>query len=471
MLLFISTGLVVTTSVIVMEGGSGGVGSNRSSVLGLLITWIIVLLLSVAYLYRLVHRTEEPILEIRDAALHYATGSLDRTIPPDPTNALGDVVEALNLMAERLRKRVEIITRQQNEQRAILAGMVEAVIVLDTGLEIIDVNPAASRLINMAPSAAKGRSVLEVFRNLELYNFAQETVRSEQPREASISLVGPDRRYLQVHGTVIRHDPEELGHSTDRVVLVLNDITTLKNLENIRRDFVANVSHELKTPITAIKGFIETLIDGAIDDPPTARRFLTILANQSDRLQAIIDDLLSLSRLEQSEGRQLEVERFNLCQILTNAIQVCADKAERRTVEVVLRCDSSLTAVANPVLLEQAIINLVDNAVKYSPEHSEVVVEARREAGSLSVSVADRGIGIPEKDLPRIFERFYRVEKARSRELGGTGLGLAIVKHIALSHRGEVMVSSTLGEGSTFTLRLPDRPDVPPAPGPREIAG
>ena len=461
-----ATGTLVVVSLLFLSAQAaaeqpGSPAGREPPYLALLVIWTVVVALCTLYLYRFARRTEQPILDIHDAALHFANGELDYTLPPDPTNTLTDVVDALNTMTEQLRKRIEVLTRQQNEQRAILAGMVEAVVVLDTSLEIIDVNPAASRLMNMEPAAAKRRSILEVFRNLELYNFARETVESRQAREADISLVGPERRFLQVHGTVLRNDSPETGQTADRVVLVLNDITKLKNLENIRKDFVANVSHELKTPITSIKGFIETLSDGAIDDPATSRRFLAILANQTDRLQAIIDDLLSLSRLEQSEGRQLEVESFNLCQILQNAIRVCGDKAERRRIGIALRCNERFTVVANPVLLEQAVINLVDNAVKFSQEGETVTVEARRELGSLDIAVSDRGIGIPQKDLPRIFERFYRVEKARSRDLGGTGLGLAIVKHIALSHKGEVLVESTLGEGTTFTIRLPD---VPPPP-------
>ncbi len=472
MLLVAATGILAVTGFLFLSAAERSVptGAYEPPDLALGIIWIVVLGLCALYLYRFARRTEQPILEIRDAALHFAEGDLDYSLPPDPTNTLVDVVDALNTMAEQLGRRVEVLTRQQNEQRAILAGMVEAVIVLNTNLEIIDANPAASRLMNMTPAAAKGRSLLEVFRNLELYNFGRETVESKQPREANITLGGSERRFLQAHGTVLRDESSESGNIADRVVLVLNDITKLKNLENIRKDFVANVSHELKTPITSIKGFIETLIDGAVDDPPTSRRFLAIIANQTERLQAIIDDLLSLSRLEQSEGRQLEVESFNLCHILQNAINVCSDKAERRRIAVELRCAAQLTVVANPVLLEQAVINLVDNAVKFSLEGGTVTVQGRRNLGSIDIAVSDRGTGIPQSDLPRVFERFYRVEKARSRDLGGTGLGLAIVKHIALSHKGEVLVESALGEGSTFTIRLPDVP-APPSPQNAPAAG
>ncbi len=434
--------------------------------------WALVVAGSGALVYRLLLREQRPVETLREMAEKLAAGNLDFTPPIGEAYAFGELFRALELMADSLKKRLEVLERQRNEQKAILSGMVEAVIVLDTDMEIIEVNPAASRLTEMAPAEAKRRPLLEVIRNTDLFNFAQETLSSRQPREASITLAGKERRFLQVHGTVLRRDLSDSDESNvDRVVLVLNDVTKLRSLESIRRDFVANVSHELMTPVTSIKGFIETLRDGAIDDPPTARRFLGILAKQSERLHAIIEDLLSLSRLEQTDGEPLEFSRFNVRETLMDAVGVCSDKAEKRAVRVEVDCDESLTLVGNPVLIEQAVVNLVDNAVKYSGENTTVRVSAEScsaggETETVEIVVADHGIGIPQKDLPRVFERFYRVEKARSRDLGGTGLGLAIVKHITLSHRGEVFVTSEVGSGSTFTMRLPN-PQLPAEKPPR----
>jgi two-component system phosphate regulon sensor histidine kinase PhoR len=231
-------------------------------------------------------------------------------------------------------------------------------------------------------------------------------------------------------------------------------------LENVRRDFVANVSHELKTPIASIKGFVETLLDGAADDPVDNRRFLQIVAKQADRLAAIIEDLLALSRIEQSEGAgTLPLEPTRIADVLTAVIGECAPRAAEKSIRLVTACEDDLTAEVNPPLLEQALINLADNAIKYSDDGRTTTIDAVAEGvdgtAQLVLSVRDEGRGIAPEHLPRLFERFYRVDSARSRALGGTGLGLSIVKHIAQAHGGTVTVESTVGVGTTFTMRLP----------------
>ena len=240
-------------------------------------------------------------------------------------------------------------------------------------------------------------------------------------------------------------------------VVVLNDVTRIRRLENFRRDFVANVSHELRTPITAIKGFVETLLDGAMREPESAEKFLGIIARQADRLNAIINDLLLLSKLEQ-QGEQgtVTTESAAIRGVLDAAIELCAFKADRKNIPIQVRCEGTLRAKVNVPLLEQALVNLVDNAVKYSEPGKPVTVEAAlRNGGSLVIQVRDEGRGIEQEHLPRIFERFYRVDKGRSRDMGGTGLGLSIVKHIAQAHGGSVAVQSEPGKGSLFTITLP----------------
>ena len=242
-------------------------------------------------------------------------------------------------------------------------------------------------------------------------------------------------------------------------MIVLNDVTDMQRLENVRRDFVANVSHELKTPIASIKGFVETLLDGAMDDPGNSRRFLEIVGRQAERLASIIDDLLALSRIEQSEGSgNLPLEATRIADIFSAVFADCEPRANERSIRLTTDCSEDVVAEVNPPLFEQAVINLVDNAIKYSDQGRTVwmsaAVEVAANGTEVVVRVRDEGSGIDAEHLPRLFERFYRVDKARSRKLGGTGLGLSIVKHIVQAHGGAITVDSTLNVGSTFTIRL-----------------
>jgi two-component system phosphate regulon sensor histidine kinase PhoR len=410
----------------------------------------LILLAVIAALTLLVERRMiDPIAALQRAAGAFAVGQLDHYLnvprPPD----LKEVADSLNLMAGALRQRMAEVTAQRNELQAMLAGMVEGVVVLDRNLLIREINPSALRLAGRSIAEVQGCSLLELFRNTRLHDLARGALAASTPLEDTITLSGGREVTLQVHASQL---PEDGG----RIVLVLNDITRLEALETIRRDFVANVSHELKTPITAVKGALETLLEGAREeDPAAARRFLEVAARHSDRLASIIDDLLSLSRLEQQEGAALEKQECVLEGIARGAMQVCQDKADARRVSLELQAEAGLVAAVNSQLLEQALTNLIDNAIKYSNPGSPVDISVRRTGAGIALTVRDRGIGIPKQDLPRVFERFYRVDKARSRALGGTGLGLAIVKHIVLAHGGTVQAESEPGAGSTFTIELP----------------
>jgi two-component system phosphate regulon sensor histidine kinase PhoR len=275
---------------------------------------------------------------------------------------------------------------------------------------------------------------------------------SQEPVEKDIALHSDGERIINAHGTVLRDaDGYRVG-----ALIVCNDITRLWKLENIRRDFVANVSHEIRTPITAIKGFVETLRDGSVQDPHDTKRFLGIIEKHVDRLETIIEDLLSLSRIEGGgEEDHIMLQRGRIRDVLLTAVQVCEAKAISKKISLQLSCNEELKAIINPALLEQAVVNLIDNAIKFSNEGSTVQVNATPMDGQISISVRDQGSGIEKEHLPRLFERFYRIDKARSRQMGGTGLGLAIVKHIAQVHRGRLLVESTPGKGSTFSLHIP----------------
>jgi two-component system phosphate regulon sensor histidine kinase PhoR len=404
-----------------------------------------------------------PLASLAGVARKYGSGEAES---PEASRAVrrGDPEEirllaaTLDSMASDIARRMREAQSQGAELEAILDAMAEAVLALDSSLRITLANPAAAALFSLGAAAA-GRGLLEATRSSELQAVASECLASADNRSAEIGLFLPSERTFQVLAAPMRSRAlsESSLAKAAGVVLVLGDITELRRLERVRRDFVANVSHELRTPVQMVKGFAETLEEGALDDPEQARRFVGIIARNASRMESLIDDLLSLASLER-EGRDwLGSERSDIAAILQAAREAIAPKAESKDIRIELDCEEALSARLDPGLVEQALINLIDNAVKYSPPSTLVRVSARAEEGKLVIEVRDQGIGIPARDLPRVFERFYRVDKARSRELGGTGLGLAIVRHIALAHGGEASVESWEGEGSTFRIAIPMR--------------
>ncbi|MDZ4821495.1 MAG: ATP-binding protein [Planctomycetota bacterium] len=418
-----------------------------------LLVFICAIILPLAGLaYLVASRQSRPLEKLSVAATRIAAGELSTELPLHGSAELSVLAESLSQMAHQLEERSHTIGRQGHEQEAVLASMAEGVLAVDSSERIISINRAAADLIGAELGEIAGRSLQSVIRNADLRRFASNTLESAESIETDLILRGKLERILQVRGTALRNSA---GLSIGAVI-VLNDVTRYRQLENIRRDFVANVSHELKTPIASIKGFVETLLDGAIHAPEDAERFLRIVAKQAERLNAIIEDLLSLSKIEQSEKEvSLPLEIGNVRQLVEAAVHDCLSNAADCKVTVTICCDESIMARFNPRLLEQAIVNLLDNAIKYSEPGSEVIIEAGQQQSELRIVVIDQGCGIDTDHLPRIFERFYRVDKARSRKLGGTGLGLAIVKHIVQAHRGRVSVLSEPGKGSTFTLHLP----------------
>jgi two-component system phosphate regulon sensor histidine kinase PhoR len=356
-------------------------------------------------------------------------------------------------MAEQMQDRIDTILHQTSQQDAVLGSMVEGVLAVDHEQRIISLNPAGAQLLGCARHAALGRSAAQVIAHPELRQFVAQALACREPIEQDVMLYAASERIIQLRGTALGR----AGESARGAVIVMNDISNVRRLETLRRDFVANVSHELKTPITSIKGFVETLLDGALDQRQDAERFLDIVAKQADRLGAIIEDLLSLAKIEQSEETaSLDLHEAGVRSVLEAAIRNCEGLARERRVSVALdMAAADVSANINSPLLEQAVTNLLDNAIKYSPPDRQVVVSAGWKDNEVTIAVRDEGVGIEADHVPRLFERFYRVDKARSRKLGGTGLGLAIVKHIVSAHRGRVEVESTPGVGSTFTIHLP----------------
>jgi two-component system phosphate regulon sensor histidine kinase PhoR len=411
----------------------------------------IVLLMAILSLF-ISRRLTRPLEDLKRGARRFARGDLGRKLPVPASEELGSLAEAMNQMAAQLEDRIRTLIRQGQEQEAILASMVEGVLALDTEGRLITINRAGARMLRVNPEAVQNLYIQEVVTNPELRWFINRLLSAQESIEGEVTLKTDGPRVLQVHGTALR-DAEGMVIGT---LVVFHDITHLRQLETARRDFVANVSHELKTPITSIKGFVETLLSGALKEPENAEKFLRIIAQQTNRLHEIIDDLLSLSRIEQeAERHQIALARGNLKEVLQAARQVCGPKAAAKNIGIEVTCPDTLRANFNAPLLEQALVNLIDNAVKFSPADSTVRVEAQETGAGIIIRVMDQGSGIPPEHLDRIFERFYRVDAGRSRKVGGTGLGLAIVKHIAQAHGGRVTVSSTPEGGSTFSIIIP----------------
>jgi two-component system phosphate regulon sensor histidine kinase PhoR len=403
--------------------------------------------------YVFIRRSTRPLDAVTTAVASLAGATPGQSAWTHTTDELSALSAAVTQVGQRLHERMESLSREHNQLLAILGSMIEGVVAVDRNERVFHMNQAAGTILHAVPEVCIGSPIWEVTRVRAVVEILSNTIRGagEAVREARI-VEQPRDQVIEMHASPLRSSTGELAGA----LVVLHDITELRRLESVRREFVANVSHELKTPVTAIKGFVETLRDGALDERPQAERFLEIVARHAERLHAIIEDLLSLSRLEQEEETTaLPRTDTALTDVLQAAVQDCAAKAVARQVTVLTACATTLHARINAPLIEQAVVNLLDNAVNYSKASSTVWLEAAQEDAAVVIRVRDEGIGIPQQHLSRIFERFYRVDKARSREHGGTGLGLAIVKHIALVHGGQVSVTSAVGKGSTFTLSLP----------------
>jgi two-component system phosphate regulon sensor histidine kinase PhoR len=398
------------------------------------------------------HRISRPIGKITEEADRFARGDLKQRISAPDTVELSGLTRALNHMAEELEDRIETVINQRNEYEAVLTSMVEGVVAIDMGERILSINRAASKMLALPPDEFKGRSILEAVRNRDLHLFITEALKDGDPKEGDVVLHQLGEQVMHIQCIPLNNAPENrIG-----TLVVLHDVTQIRRLENVRQDFVANVSHEIKTPLTAIKGFVETLQDGTANTPEEQEKFLGIIKKHADRLDAIVEDLLALARLEQKEDHEeLLRQRQSVQEIIDTAVQVVKSKSEEKKIGLEIRCDKALQANVDATLVEQAIVNLLDNAIKYSPEGSPVSVAVESDKSEIRIKVSDHGPGIPKSHLPRLFERFYRVDRARSRMLGGTGLGLSIVKHIAQAHNGRVSVESAPGKGSTFCITLP----------------
>jgi two-component system phosphate regulon sensor histidine kinase PhoR len=415
---------------------------------GLLLFAGVALLAAAGICFLLVRRTTRPVVELTRTAERIASGDLTVRSSVRERGEVGALANSLNLMTDALAARVAEERKSRAEIEALMAGMEEGVIATDLQQKIVLHNAAAAALLDFEGATAGGRMLWEVVRDEAVIRAGREALASGGRRTFQ---VGPIRnRHLDISVY-----PWPATGSAEGLVIVAHDATESVRYQELRKEFVANVSHELRTPLTLIKGFVETLRDGALFDGVKGPEFLATIEKHVDQLTNLVSDLLELSRLESREGLP-RMARVDVTFTLEKVLQFMKPAAEKRRQALELAVNGGLPAVAgDPDYIERALSNLVENSIKYTPEGGRIRVRAAREGDRVLIEVSDTGIGIPPEDLPRVFERFYRVDKSRSREMGGTGLGLSIVKHVVQVHGGSVDVESVVGKGTTFRLRLP----------------
>lgn len=405
----------------------------------------------------LTRRLTRPLSEMAHAARQLAAGNYTNHLDVESGDEVGLLADSLNRMSEQLRIKIEELTEDRSQLMAMLTSMVEGVMVLDCRGRVLQLNPALERMFGVRRDEIRGEIITTVLPHVQLTGLIKTILENRVKQEAEIVLT-PGNRCLHIEASVAGCERENEACA----ILVFHDITELRRLEKIRKDFVANVSHELRTPLTSIKGYVEALLDGGKDDPETTTKFLSIILRQSDRLNLILEDLLELSKIE-SGSVMLKEEPFDLHSVIERTLSMIKPLADKKGHQLVSNVDPQLPPiVGDEGRLVQVLTNLLDNAVKYTPERGIITISATPAADrslgpAVDLVVSDTGMGIPETDRPRVFERFYRVDKARSRELGGTGLGLAIVRHIVEGHGGQVWVEANQPQGSRFVVRLPTR--------------
>jgi two-component system phosphate regulon sensor histidine kinase PhoR len=376
-----------------------------------------------------------------------------QTPPVETDSGTGEfsrLSQALDAMAVRIDREVKNLSEERTQLAAILSALVEGVVAVDHEGRVLFLNPAAEKLFAVTSAEIQGRPVLEVLRHNALQTVVQDTLQGRNPISQEITIHSPQERVLSVQAY-----PVSYGEGRTGALTALHDITELRKLERVRQEFVANVSHELKTPLTSIKGYVETLLEGALEDPAHNREFLKIIEEHAKNLTLLIDDVLDLSAIE-AKRMDYRFEPVSLAEVTERILKGLAPMAKTKGVRIENQLTDRLPKVrADKDKLAQILMNLIDNAIKFNKANGRVDISARTANGNLEVSVKDTGVGIAPEDLPRVFERFYRADKAHSHEVAGTGLGLAIVKHLVEAHQGTVTAESQPGQGSTFSFTLP----------------
>jgi two-component system phosphate regulon sensor histidine kinase PhoR len=376
-----------------------------------------------------------------------------------PYDELGDLARIIDEMASQLRKKIAEVSEDKEYLQTILKGMMEGVLVVDEKKRIKMMNKALHALLPVS-SDVVDKTPLEIIRNAALESAIDRVLQGRKSEAFEMEVPAAGGKALEVNVVAISSGSKDSDGTVLGVIAVFHDITRLKKLEKIRQDFVANVSHELRTPLTTIKGYAETLLEGALKED-VASQFVQVIKRHTDRLTKIVEDLLTLSKIESREF-QLKKEKISITEFIDDVLDFVKEAAQRKRITLSKgEISPFLDVIADRHSLEEVFVNLLDNAIKYTPEKGDVTISAvENTLGEIQFSVKDNGIGIPREDIPRIFERFYRVDKGRSQEMGGTGLGLSIVKHLIQAHGGRVWVESQPGKGSVFYFTLPKRSDL-----------
>jgi two-component system phosphate regulon sensor histidine kinase PhoR len=393
-----------------------------------------------------------PLQAMTASARAVAQGDFSQPVRIDRHDEIGGLATALNAMTDRLKSQIDTITADRNMTLAILASMAEGVLAVDRGEYVVHINSAAETILGVDARHAQGRRIWELTRVIEVSEALSDAMQENRVSVSEARISNPQKdQVIQLIGAPLRDANDALVGA----IVVLHDVSELRQLESVRRDFVANISHELKTPLAAIRGLVETLIDDRQMDRATHDRFIEKIRDQSMRLSNLVTDLLTLSRLESDQGGR-KLERMDLRESVAESYRAQVHVAETKSVGLEANVsDRPVLIEGDGEALRELVDNLLSNAIKYTPEGGRVGVRLAVEGPNAVLSVEDTGIGIAPEDQGRIFERFYRVDKARSRQLGGTGLGLSIVKHVALAHGGNVSLKSAPGRGSTFRVQIP----------------
>ena len=411
----------------------------------------IILTAAIVSLY-VTRRITYPIEQMKQGAAQFAKGNLNARLAIPASEELSKLAVTMNRMAENLDEKIKDFENRSMELEAVHTSMLEGVIAIDKDERIITINDAAAKIFDFPASQLKARYILEVARNFEFQEFIQRALATHEPVEDDILITRDDKLILNIHSTALY----DTGERRIGTLIIFHDITRMRRLERMHKDFAANVSHELKTPLTAIKGFIETLQEmPSTNDTKERERFLKIIDKNVSRMIDLINDLLALSKLERLQGTNIQLEKQDMITLIQGAVNTCHAGILAKNIMVTIDCPNDLRAMVDPILLEQAIINLVDNAVKYSGKKSPIAITVSAKDHFIDIVIKDKGCGIDKEHLSKIFNRFYRVDKARSRYEGGTGLGLAIVKHIIHYHHGKINVKSMKGQGSSFKVSIP----------------